>query len=74
MTRRSAGDPSFREHCRHVCFVSGAGRNSKNGILSRKCPQAASMVDVEQEVVGGTETEILRLERFVTFSVFGMYS
>ena len=29
---------TFGEHCRHVCFVSGAGRNAKNGLLSLKCP------------------------------------
>ena len=44
----------FREHCRHVCFVSGAGRNGKNGLLSQICPQAVSLVVEEQEVVGGT--------------------
>ena len=41
----------FREHCRPVCFVSGAGRSDKNGLVSRKCPQAASLVVVEQEVL-----------------------
>ena len=38
----------FREHCCHVCFVSGAGRNGKKGLLSRKCLQAASLVAEEQ--------------------------
>ena len=38
----------FHEHCSHVRFVSGAGRNSTNELLSQKCPQAASLVDEEQ--------------------------
>ena len=33
----------FCEHCRHVCFVSGAGRNCKNRLLSQKFPQAGSV-------------------------------
>ena len=30
----------FGEHCRNVCFVSGAGRNGKNRLLSWKCPSS----------------------------------
>ena len=41
----------LREHCRHIFFVSGAGRNGKNGLLSRKCTQAASLIVEEQEAV-----------------------
>ena len=32
---------------RHVCFVSGAGRNGKNGLLSQKYPQAAHICKQE---------------------------
>ena len=37
--------------------MSSAGRNGKKGLLSRKCPQATSLVVEEQEVVGGTEVD-----------------
>ena len=47
----------FHEHCHHVCFVSGAGRNGKNWLFSQKCPQAAGLAAEEQEVVGGTEAD-----------------
>ena len=46
----------FRKHCRH-CFVSGARRNGKNGLLLRKRLQAASLVVEEGEVVGKMEAD-----------------
>ena len=49
------------------CFVSGAGRNSKNKLLSLKCPQAASLVVEEQEVVGGTPTVIQTATEMASF-------
>ena len=41
----------FREHCCHVCFAFGAGRNGQNGLLSRKCPQAGSVCKQKKSVL-----------------------
>ena len=46
----------FREHCHHVCYVSGAEETVKTGFCHESV-QAASLVVEEQEVVGGTKVD-----------------
>ena len=44
----------FREHCRHVCCAFGAGRNSQNGLVSWKCPQAGNVCKAKKHFpIGG---------------------
>ena len=46
----------FREHCCHVCFVSGTEEAVKTGFCHESV-QVASVVVEKQEVVGETEVD-----------------